>query len=251
MNPTISIITVVYNDVRNRERTIQSVLSQTFTNIEYIIIDGESTDGTIDVIKKYESKIDYICSEKDNGIYDAMNKGIRHASGKWLNFMNSGDIFVNENVLSNIFSNKFKDEIKFLYSNYFEIVNQKKILNISSFERGIILHQSCIYQRQLHEIYGFYLVKNKNIISDYLFFCSLPLEIVQKVDFPISCNQLGGISRGIWCGTQWLCAQVIFNGWSVNKMVYEYYKRVFNLYMPKRLTSIIRTLKFYFTLKKK
>lgn len=101
--PLISIITVVYNASSDLESTILSVINQTYPNIEYIIIDGGSTDGTIDIIRKYNDHITYCISEPDNGIYDAMNKGIDRATGVWLNFMNAGDNFQNENVLKNIF----------------------------------------------------------------------------------------------------------------------------------------------------
>ena len=89
--PLISIITVVYNGEKYLEETIQSVINQTYDNVEYIIIDGGSTDGTLDIIKKYEDRIDYWVSERDKGIYDAMNKGIDVASGDWLVFINSSD----------------------------------------------------------------------------------------------------------------------------------------------------------------
>ncbi|MCM8833252.1 MAG: glycosyltransferase [Candidatus Omnitrophica bacterium] len=94
--PLISVITVVLNGERYLEETIQSVINQTYPNVEYIIIDGGSTDGTLDIIKKYEDKIDYWVSEKDKGIYDAMNKGIRVASGEGLLFLNAGDFFVGD-----------------------------------------------------------------------------------------------------------------------------------------------------------
>ena len=99
--PLISIITVVYNGDKYLEETVQSVLSQTYDNVEYIIIDGASTDGTIDIIRKYEDQIDYWVSERDKGMYDAMNKGIDAASGELINFMNAGDrlIFLDVNSL--------------------------------------------------------------------------------------------------------------------------------------------------------
>ena len=92
-NPKISVVTVVYNDVDHIESTIKSVISQTYPHIEYIVIDGGSTDGTVDIIKKYKNSIAYFISEKDNGIYDAMNQGIEYANGKFVCFLNCGDFF--------------------------------------------------------------------------------------------------------------------------------------------------------------
>ena len=86
----LSIITVNYNDAKGLERTILSVISQTKHNFEFIVIDGGSTDGSIDVIKKYEGNINYWVSEPDGGIYQGMNKGLRQAKGDYVNFMNSG-----------------------------------------------------------------------------------------------------------------------------------------------------------------
>ena len=95
----ISIVTVSYNAVLTIEQTILSVINQTYPNVEYIIIDGGSTDGTVDIIKKYEDKIAYWVSEPDKGIYDAMNKGVVVATGEWINFMNAGDIFTDGDVI--------------------------------------------------------------------------------------------------------------------------------------------------------
>ena len=100
----LSIITVNYNDAMGLERTIKSVISQSFHDYEFIIIDGGSTDGSVDVIKKYEGYIDYWVSEKDGGIYPGMNKGLRKASVEYLNFMNGGDCYHSEDVLEKIFA---------------------------------------------------------------------------------------------------------------------------------------------------
>ena len=99
----ISIVTVSYNAVLTIEQTILSVINQTYPNVEYIIIDGGSTDGTVDIIKKYEDKIAYWVSEPDKGIYDAMNKGVVVATGEWINFMNAGDIFTDGDVIDKLF----------------------------------------------------------------------------------------------------------------------------------------------------
>jgi len=101
-NPVFSIITVTYNARRALETTIQSVSSQFYPNIEYIIIDGGSKDGTIDIIKHNESKINYWISEPDKGIYDAMNKGLRKATGDYVWFLNAGDVLKNESIVAQI-----------------------------------------------------------------------------------------------------------------------------------------------------
>ena len=98
----LSIITVNFNDAEGLERTIKSVVSQTFRDYEFIIIDGGSTDGSVDVIKEFATDIDYWVSEKDRGIYHAMNKGVSHAHGDYCLFLNSGDSFCNDTVLNKI-----------------------------------------------------------------------------------------------------------------------------------------------------
>jgi glycosyltransferase involved in cell wall biosynthesis len=100
----LSIITVNYNNASGLERTIQSVISQTFQDYEFIIIDGGSADNSLDVINKYEQQIDHWVSEHDGGIYQGMNKGLIQAKGDYINFMNSGDCFHASNVLDRIFS---------------------------------------------------------------------------------------------------------------------------------------------------
>jgi glycosyltransferase involved in cell wall biosynthesis len=86
IKPLVSIITVVYNSERFLEKTIKSIINQTYSNVEYILIDGASTDGTVDIIKIYEKFISKWISEKDNGLYDAMNKAIEMATGDYLWF---------------------------------------------------------------------------------------------------------------------------------------------------------------------
>ncbi len=105
----ISVVTVTYNSAATLEETILSVLNQTYDNVEYIIIDGGSTDGTVDIIKKYADRLAYWVSEPDNGIYDAMNKGIAVATGDYINFMNADDTFYSHNVLSDIFTHNNYD----------------------------------------------------------------------------------------------------------------------------------------------
>lgn len=102
--PKLTVITIVYNNVRDIERTIKSVLNQTHKNIEYIIIDGKSTDGTLEVIEKYKTRISKIVSEADKGIYDAMNKGLALAEGDYVLFMNSGDEIYDDHTVEDVFA---------------------------------------------------------------------------------------------------------------------------------------------------
>ena len=95
----VTVITVVRNDFNNIEKSILSILSQSYANVEYIIIDGASTDGTIDVIRKYSDRISFWISEPDKGVYDAMNKGIAASTGDFVVFMNSGDTFHSEDAI--------------------------------------------------------------------------------------------------------------------------------------------------------
>ena len=110
----INVITVVFNGEKYIEETIQSVLSQTYQNIKYIIVDGGSTDGTLDIIQKYGHVIDCWISEPDKGIYDAMNRGLSLASGGWVNFMNAGDLFYSPDTIRQIFDGTIGDE-KIIY----------------------------------------------------------------------------------------------------------------------------------------
>ena len=102
--PKLSVITIVYNNAADIERTMLSVLQQTYPNIEYVIVDGLSTDGTLDIIKKYQGKLGKFISEKDEGIYDAMNKGLAAATGDYVLFMNSGDEIFDQDTVAKVFA---------------------------------------------------------------------------------------------------------------------------------------------------
>lgn len=117
MNKKVSVITVVYNDVGHIRETIESFFSQTWEDKEYIVIDGGSTDGTIDIIKEYANRISYWISEPDKGMYDAMNKGILKANGDWINILNSGDLYSTSEVITDVMLCKKTSEVDIIYGN--------------------------------------------------------------------------------------------------------------------------------------
>lgn len=218
----ITVVTVCFNAEKVLEQTMLSVLSQTYKDIEYLVIDGGSKDGTLDIIKKYSDKVKWI-SEPDKGIYDAMNKAIKMASGEWINFMNAGDCFASIDVLENVFSKEYPEEVNFLYSdNWYE--DEKGIRTYAPHDHKSLSlnHQSCIYRKSLHSVHGQYIVTPKIIVSDLLFFASIPQDYFLKVDVPISVNRTGGVSVASWCIEQALCTKVVFRKLSFGSMILHY-----------------------------
>jgi len=194
--PLISIVTVVYNGEQFLEETIQSVINQTYDNVEYIIIDGGSTDRTVDIIKKYEDKINYWISEKDSGLYDAMNKGIDLAFGDWINFMNAGDEFYSVDVLDNIFLKKDFQDVNIIYGDTDigrKILKYKKNLDINDFAQGMVIcHQSTFYKKNKNIKYNL----NYKICGDQ----DYTIQYLKNnkasfyLSFPVSKYDLNGIS---------------------------------------------------------
>lgn len=119
--PKISVITVCYNSAKDIERTILSVINQDYNDIEYIIIDGGSTDGTLDIINKYERQVSHIVSEPDNGLYDAMNKGIIKATGEWVTMRNCGDLFAEKDSLAKIFKDPIPNDVDFICADAYRV----------------------------------------------------------------------------------------------------------------------------------
>lgn len=236
MDKSITVVTVVFNDIENIERTIRSVLNQTYTAVEYLIIDGQSTDGTLDILNKYSNQIKII-SEPDRGIYDAMNKAINLAQHEWIIFMNSGDEFVENTTLQNIFNENLSENKSFIYSDFLVRVGEKIKTFKSSFENGILLHQSVIYKKNLHDRYGMYLVTKKYIVSDYIFFMMQNESEVFKTQYCISINQEAGVSAASWCGYQKLCVDYLFNRITILKLIQLLIDRIIKNYI-KRILKI-------------
>lgn len=148
-----SIITINYNNKDGLEMTIKNVLGQTYKDYEYIIIDGGSTDGSLEVIKKYASQIDFWVSEPDKGIYNAINKGIRKSTGDYLNFMNSGDSFHTSSVLEDITHLDSDDDM--IIGGYYDSVRRKlhvippQDVTLLTLLKYTINHQATFIKRQL------------------------------------------------------------------------------------------------------
>lgn len=185
----VSIITVCYNAQDFIENAIRSVLAQDYKKIEHIIVDGESTDGTMDIIYKYRYYIDRIISEKDRGIYDAMNKGIKASSGDIIYFLNADDRFYNIRVISDVVEQFVQNQdISLLYGNVVYVSNNNKTETIKRFakisRRTIIhedlCHQSVFAKRSLFEKIGLFNLQYK-ICADYDWL----LKVFLKSKYPV------------------------------------------------------------------
>ena len=164
IRPLFTIVTVVYNSAGNIERTLRSVTSQRHDGfeIEYIVIDGSSTDGTLTILNRYCNHIDRVVSEPDHGIYDAMNKGIVAAQGRWINFMNSGDMFANDQTLQQVATLIETTEADIVYGDIIELRNNgneevlKKAEPVpSSKHRMFFCHQAAFVRTELMQALPF------------------------------------------------------------------------------------------------
>jgi len=173
--PLISVITVVFNSKNTIESAIKSVLNQSYENIEYIIIDGGSTDGTVDIIKKYKDKIAYWISEADNGIYDAMNKGIKSATGDIVGFLNSDDVYADGEVIEKVAKTIWEKEVDSCYGDLVYIDKNGKIVrlwkskdfSLEKFKRGWMPpHPTFFVKKEIYEKYGGFNL-NFPIAADY------------------------------------------------------------------------------------
>ncbi len=169
MNPRLSIITINLNNAIGLQKTIESVVNQTFTDYEFIVIDGGSTDGSVDIIKQYAEKITYWVSEPDKGIYNAMNKGILLAKGEYCLFLNSGDWLIEAKGLQKAFEIIGGEDII-----YCDLQTEKEIwynpekLTLLTFFKGTIGHPSTFIKTTLFSTIGYYNENNK-IVSDWEF----------------------------------------------------------------------------------
>jgi len=200
----LSIITVNLNNANGLRKTIKSVVEQTYTDFEYIVIDGGSTDGSIEIIKEYADNITWWVSEPDSGIYNAMNKGILKSKGEFLLFLNSGDYLFDENVLGKMFS--CETNCEFLFGNIIIKTQNGKLkreigpggneISFYTFYLSTICHQSSFIHRSLFEKYGLY-DETLKIASDWKFLLKaivLNKAIIKYMDIDVAYYDRYGIS---------------------------------------------------------
>ena len=172
----LTIITINFNDADALAATIDSVVKQTWQNFEYIIIDGGSTDKSVETIKQHQDRITYWVSEPDNGIYQAMNKGIAEATGEYLLMLNAGDLLCNESVLSQVFfTDAHKEDLlagdvyRALDGKIFSESRFPDNLSFNFLRKGTLSHQATFIKRSLHETVGMY-DENLRYASDWKLF---------------------------------------------------------------------------------
>jgi glycosyltransferase involved in cell wall biosynthesis len=234
--PLVSVITVVFNHHEYLEQTIQSVLNQTYDNVEYIIIDGGSTDGTTDIIRKYEQAIDYWVSEPDSGIADAWNKGILASNGDIIGLINSDDWYelnAVADVVGLLMQNRAAGIIHGNRRQWNELGT--KVLGISKpatqFEkvppfRSPVNHPTCFVRRQIYQTYGLF-NKSYRVAMDYEFILRLCRHKVYflYLNTVITNMRTGGVSCGL-AGIREARDILIRNGGKINKVRFYYYKEV-------------------------
>ena len=251
----ISVIVVSLNTKYDFLKTINSIKLQTYKNIETIVIDGDSRDGTKTEILNYEL-IDKFIIEKDNGIYDAMIKGVKISTGEWIIFLNSGDIFFDNNILENlnnfiendidiIFGNSLIDNGKFIYKHEGNFINSKSTQMQFS-------HQSSLARREL-------LIKNNfdlkyKISSDFNFFLTqyINKKKFKKINLFISTTKSGGISDKNRMNVLKENFQILKNKKllknNFEKILFDFLfliiKKIFKFILPNFLTTIILKIKY-------
>lgn len=201
--PKLSVITIVYNNVRDIERTLLSVLNQTYPNIEYLVIDGASTDGTLEIIKKYESRLSKLITEKDQGIYDAMNKGLALATGDYVLFMNSGDELYAPDTVEKVFSTATDADIYYgeteMYDENWQSLGRRRHrapakFNWKSFRFGMsVSHQAIYIRRSLTEAYDLQYQLSSDI--DWVIRAAKKAKKIVGVEAYVAKYLVGGMSK--------------------------------------------------------
>lgn len=199
--PLVTVITVCYNAREMLLRTMNSVWAQTYKHVEYVIVDGASTDGTLELLEEYGARIDHWVSESDKGIYDAMNKGVSMAKGKWVIFMNAGDCFADNHVLENVFSVPRQADV--IYGDVVKGGVVKKASSPRNAHRMFFCHQSVFVKIESLKAFPFDI--SHKMSADFKQMKQLWLAGKQflQLDFPIADFDVQGVSNtnravGLW-----------------------------------------------------
>ncbi|MDD9148842.1 glycosyltransferase [Sporolactobacillus sp. CQH2019] len=199
--PKISIITITFNSEKTLERTINSILDQEYENLEYIIIDGGSQDGTLEIVKKYQKNIDYFISEMDQGISDAFNKGIKQATGEIIGIINSDDGLCSDALAT--LAKAYEDDVDVYRGNVmlWHEDTSRKIMEIPSLHFSNIpimvnvSHQSTFIKRKAYDKYGMYNIEYKNAMDlDLLMRFERAGAKFKYVDAPLAYFTFGGVT---------------------------------------------------------
>lgn len=207
----VSVITVVYNDEKHIKSTLDSFFAQTWPEKELIVVDGGSTDGTTEIIRDYANRISWWCSERDNGIYDAMNKGIMRCSGQWIGFLNSGDYYADSNSLERFMSTVIDSQVAVIYGHSMEFNGSNLKLMLSMPPSGLNMgptfrHGSCLIRSDVQKKHLFDLALSKTLhyALDWQMLYTLFLEGHRfcQVDAVLEIYQKDGVSnhpyRNLW-----------------------------------------------------
>ncbi len=213
-SPLVTVITVVFNGEAILEQTILSVINQSYDNIEYIIVDGGSSDKTLDIINKYQHLIDYWVSENDKGIYDAMNKGLRLASGDWVNFMNGGDLFFQTDTVDAVFKGQDYSSYQIIYGNQQVRYPSGKTRNIQAgnisniAKHSQFCHQAAFIKAEFHKANRYNI--DTKIVADFEFFYLAwkNQASYKQLDQTICSFDAGGASDGNTMEVFWEMAAV-------------------------------------------
>lgn len=204
MYPLLSVITICKNEPFIEE-TCKSIVNQSYQNFEWIVVDGASTDSTLEKLSRYQKRIDTFISERDGGVYFAMNKGITQAHGKYLLFMNGGDLFYNEEIVKMITPYLTKERAEVFYGDSYRLFENEKDCFIKTYPDKItksffltntLAHQSSFIKKELFEKFGGYR-EDFRIVSDkekWLKFTDNDVKFFH-IPYPLSCFRMNGLSR--------------------------------------------------------
>jgi glycosyltransferase involved in cell wall biosynthesis len=195
--PRISVITVCLNAAPVIEATLRSVFAQNYANLEYVVVDGGSTDGTVEVIRRYADRLSAFVSEPDQGVYHAMNKGIDLARGEYLLFLNAGDALAAPDVISRTAGAADADV---LYGDFAYSEGPRKGRVTADIDKGVFNHQCILYRKSLHAAFGKYFSVRGLTAADYLFFMHLRASggaSFRKLDLVLSVVDPHGMSAGL------------------------------------------------------